>query len=189
VAERRGLPGVEHRAQDMQALDLEDASFDKVVARWGYMLVPDPAAAFRETRRVLRPGGRLAFATWAQARRNPWATAFGPSLVERGLTEPPKPGEPGQFALGDAATVEAAVRDAGFAEVSVREVEVTARFHDWDDYVGHHTTMSTLLREALESVGPEERAAIEQEARGRVEPFRTGEGYVLPGVSLVTAAR
>jgi SAM-dependent methyltransferase len=188
AAERRRLAGVEHRALDMQALDLPAASFDKVVSRWGYMLVPDRAAAFRETRRVLRPGGRLAFATWAEARRNPWATAFGPSLAERGLMEPPKPGEPGQFALGEPETIEAAVRDAGFEEVSVREVAVEARFESWADYVGHHTTMSTMLREALEGVDSAERAAIEEEARARVEAFRTDGGYALPGVSLVTSA-
>jgi SAM-dependent methyltransferase len=188
VAARRGLAGVEHRPMDMQALDLPDASFDKVVSRWGYMLVPDHAAAFRETRRVLRPGGRLAFATWAEARRNPWATALGPSLAERRLVEPPKPGEPGQFALGDPETIEAAVRAAGFEHVTVREVEVEARFARWDDYVEHHTTMSTMLREALESVDAGTRAQIEEEARARVEPFRDDGGYVLPGVSLVTAA-
>jgi ubiquinone/menaquinone biosynthesis C-methylase UbiE len=188
VAMRRLLPGVEHRAMDMQALDLPDASVDKVVCRWGYMLVPDPSSSFRETRRVLRPGGRLAFATWAEAKRNPWATAFGPSLAERGLVEPPKPGEPSQFALGDAQTIEAAVREAGFADVAVREVAVEARFWSWEDYVAHHTTMSTTLREGLDSVGPTARAEIEAASRARIEPFRTDGGYVLPGVSLVTAA-
>jgi ubiquinone/menaquinone biosynthesis C-methylase UbiE len=189
VAARRELAGVEHRTMDMQSLELPDASFDRVVCRWGYMLVPDRAAAFRETRRVLRPGGRLAFATWAEAKRNPWATAFGPSLVEHGLVEPPKPGEPSQFALGDAATIEAAVRAAGFEEVSVREVAVEARFWGWDDYVAHQTTMSTMLREALASVDATTRAEIEEAARARFEPFLNEGVYVLPGVSLVTSAR
>ena len=188
VAARRGLPGVEHRRMDMQALDLADASFDKVVSRWGYMLVPDRAAALRETRRVLRPGGRLAFATWAAAKRNPWATAFGPSLAEHGLVEPPKPGEAGQFALGDAETIEAAVHSAGFGDVSVREVGVEARFASWADYAAHHTTMSTTLREALESVDESTRAQIEEESRARIEQYRSDAGYALPGVSLVTSA-
>ena len=71
AARRRGIPNAEHRSMDMQAIDLPDTSVDAVVSRFGYMLVPDPALAFRETRRVLRPGGTLAFATWAPAKRNP----------------------------------------------------------------------------------------------------------------------
>ncbi len=100
AARRRGIPDVEHRVMDMQAIDLPDSSVDGVVSRYGYMLVPDPALALRETRRVLKPWGRLAFATWAPANRNPWATAYGPVLIERGLLEPPNPDEPGQFFLG-----------------------------------------------------------------------------------------
>nr|MBA2383735.1 class I SAM-dependent methyltransferase [Actinomycetota bacterium] len=81
AARRRGIAGVEHRVMDMQAIDLPDDSVDGVVCRFGYMLVPDPALALRETHRVLHSGGRLAFATWAEAKRNPWATAYGPVLV------------------------------------------------------------------------------------------------------------
>src|SRR6185437_3968870 len=64
-AEERGARAVETRVLDAEALDLPDASVDGVVCRFGYMLVPDRDAAFRETRRVLRPGGRVAFAVWA----------------------------------------------------------------------------------------------------------------------------
>ena len=114
AARRRGISGVDHRVMDMQAIELPDSSVDAVVSRYGYMLVPDPALALRETRRVLRPGGRLAFATWAPAKRNPWATAYGPVLIERGLLEAPKPDEPGQFSLGEPARIEELVRGAGF---------------------------------------------------------------------------
>ena len=189
AARRRGLSNTEHRVLDMQALDLEDASVDAVVCRFGYMLVSDPGLALRETRRVLRRGGGLAFATWAPANRNPWATAYGPVLIERGLQEPPKPGEPGQFALSAPEEIEQLVRAAGFSEVAVEEVEVVSRFDSWDDYRRVITNLAASLRATLEQLEENTRAEIDDGARARIERFRVQGGYVLPGVALVTSAR
>ena len=189
AARRRAIPGVEHRVLDMQALDLSDASVDAVVCRFGFMLVPDPALALREARRVLRPGGRLAFATWAPAKRNPWATAYGPVLLERGLQEPPKPGEPGQFALGEPELIDRLVRSAAFAEVAVAEVPVEYRFPDWDEYRRVITSLAASLRETLAGLDANVRAEVDEAARARLERFLTPAGYVLPGVALVTSAR
>jgi SAM-dependent methyltransferase len=158
AARRREIPGSEHRVMDMQALGLPDASVDAVACRFGYMLVPDPALALRETRRVLRPGGRLAFATWAPPKRNPWATAFGPVLLERGLQEPPKPGEPGQFALGEPEQIESLVGEAGFTGVTVEEVAVEYRFADWGEYHRVITSLAAALRETLASLDEGTRA-------------------------------
>jgi SAM-dependent methyltransferase len=187
-AARRRVPDAEHRVLDMQELDLADASVDAVVCRFGYMLAPDRERAFAETRRVLRPGGRLAFATWAGAQRNPWATVFGPVLIERGHMEPPQPGEPGQFALGDPAEVEPLVRSVGFGDVEFEEVAVELAFPSFEEYVRMQTTLSTLLREALAGLDEGERAEVETAARPRFERFRRQDGYVLPGVALVTSA-
>jgi SAM-dependent methyltransferase len=188
AARRRGLPGVEHRVMDMQQIDAPDASFDAVVARFGYMLAPDPALALRETRRVLKPAGRLAFATWAPAKRNPWATAYGPVLIERGIQEPPQPGEPGQFALGEPERIEQLVRGAGFSEVAVEEVPVEFRFLRWDDYRHLVTSLGASLRETLEQLDESTRLEVDEAARTRIERFLGPEGYVLPGVALVTSA-
>lgn len=188
AARRRGLECVEHRVMDMQALGLPDASVDAVVCRFGLMLVPAPALALREARRVLRDGGRLAFATWAGAKRNPWATAYGPVLAERGLDEPPRPGEPGQFALADAAEIEELASAAGFAEVAVAEVPVEYRFRDWDDYRHVVTSLAAALRATLEQLDERTRAEVDEAARARVEAFRGASGLVLPGLALVTRA-
>ena len=59
-AEARGLGNVELRVMDAQQIELPDESVDGVISRFGVMLMPDPGAAVREARRVLRDGGRLA---------------------------------------------------------------------------------------------------------------------------------
>ena len=189
AARRRAIPGVEHRVMDMQAIDLSDASVDGVVSRFGYMLVPEPDRALRETRRVLRPGGRLAFATWAPAKRNPWATAYGPALVERGLIDPPQPDEPGQFALGEPARIEELVRAAGFDELSVSEVPVEFRPGGWEEYRRFVSALAASMREVLEGLDEAGRAEVDDAARARLERYRTESGYLLPGVALVTSAR
>ena len=76
-----GLSNVEFRTLTAEWIDLPVASVDAVLCRWGYMLMVDPLAALRETRRVLRPGGRLALAAWDHIGDNPWAALPGRSIV------------------------------------------------------------------------------------------------------------
>jgi SAM-dependent methyltransferase len=56
------------RDGDAQALDFPDASFDTVIGTLVLCTIPDPAAALREIRRVLRPGGRFVFWEHVNAR-------------------------------------------------------------------------------------------------------------------------
>ena len=188
AARRRGIANAEHCVLDMQAIDLPDASVDAVVSRFGYMLVPDPGLALRESRRVLRPGRPLAFATWAPAKRNPWATAYGPVLIERGLQQPPQRGDPGQFALGEPERVAALVRAAGFEGVATEEVPVEYSFPDWNEYRRVMTSLAAALRETLDTLDEAVRAEVDDSARARLAPYLTPGGYVLPGLALVTSA-
>ena len=46
---------------DGQVLPFADDSFDSALSTWTLCTIPDPVAALRELRRVLRPGGQLHF--------------------------------------------------------------------------------------------------------------------------------
>ena len=76
-AEELGVQNAEFRVLDAERMDLKTNVVDGVLCRWGYMLMIDPAKAFAETRRVLRPSGRLAFSVWAARERNPTLSLAG----------------------------------------------------------------------------------------------------------------
>ncbi len=62
---------VSWRQADAQALPFPDACFDAAVCQFGLMFIPDRTMALREARRVLKPGGTLAFSVWAGFQDNP----------------------------------------------------------------------------------------------------------------------
>ena len=49
---------------DAEDLPYPDASFDVVLSQFGHMFAPRPDVTMAQMRRVLKPGGRIAFATW-----------------------------------------------------------------------------------------------------------------------------
>src|SRR3954462_14898440 len=63
AAERIAASGVDVDVVgvDGQRLPLADESVDNALCTWSLCTIPDPVAAVREVRRVLRPGGRLHF--------------------------------------------------------------------------------------------------------------------------------
>ena len=75
VAER-GLGNVTLHSGDAQVFAFEPAAFDLATSRMGVMFFADPAAAFRNIKSALKPGGRLAFACWAPNRREPALADF-----------------------------------------------------------------------------------------------------------------
>jgi ubiquinone/menaquinone biosynthesis C-methylase UbiE len=55
---------IEWKQADAMALPFDEASFGAAACGFGVMFVPDKSVAFREARRVLAPGGILAFNVW-----------------------------------------------------------------------------------------------------------------------------
>jgi SAM-dependent methyltransferase len=186
--EKRGLDNVEHRVLDAERMDLESASVDRVACRFGYMLMADPAAALSETRRVLRDPGRLGFAVWAGAERNPWAAIPGRTMVELGHAPPPEAGAPGPFAMGDPDRLRELLRDAGFGDPEIDEVPVRWGYTDADEHWMRTVTLSATISDRLEELSEAERERVRETVAQRVEE-RLAEGpHGMDGLALVVTA-
>jgi SAM-dependent methyltransferase len=185
-----GLENVEYRVADAQAIELPDQSIDGVLCRWGYMLVPEPAGALAETHRVLRPGGRVSFAVWAESAANPWGTAVGRALLELGLIEKPDPDAPGPFRLGDAKRLRELVRAAGFEEPAVDDVPVLWRHSSFDDYWTVTSDLSFLVTTAAETLTPEVLADVRSRTAAMLAGYRDEQGALaVPGLCRNVLAR
>jgi SAM-dependent methyltransferase len=171
-----GLGNVDYRVVDAQAIDLPDESVDGVLCRWGFMLVADPARALAETFRVLRRGGRVVFAVWAEADANPWGTAVGRALLKLGLIERPDPDAPGPFRLGDRERVLDLVRAATFEEPHIDDVPIVWRHDSFDDYWAVTSDLSFLVATALATLEPGVLEQVRSLAQEELAPYEDAGG-------------
>ena len=184
-----GLENVDFKLLDGEAIDLPLAAVDAVVCRWGYMLMADPAAGLRETRRVLRPGGRVALAVWDRIELNPWAQIPRDALIAHGLMAAPAPDEPGPFALSDPDRVGELLEQAGFADIELDAVDLRRPDADFATWWDGHLAMSTMARQAMAGADAATAAAVRAELEAAVAPFRQGDSsLVVPARTLVAAA-
>jgi SAM-dependent methyltransferase len=130
VAEPRvkGL-GLDIRFQvaDAQTADFGGERFDAAYSRFGVMFFADPAAAFANIRKALKPGGRIAFVCWRTPAENALMTA--PFKAAEHLIPPQPPSDPlapGPFAFADPERVRRILGEAGFAAVAIRPFDAKA---------------------------------------------------------------
>jgi SAM-dependent methyltransferase len=208
-AAKLDLTNVEFQVWNAEWIDLPVASIDAVLCRWGYMLMADPLAALVETRRVLRPGGRVALAVWDALAANPWALAPRMELLERGLapapTPPPHPGEggaepangagtlteytPGPFGLGDRERLHELLGEAGFTEIVVEAIDVVQRHPTFASFWETMLDISRELHDLVLAQPAAEIEAIEASLAGRLAPYTAPDGTLeVPGRSLVAVA-
>jgi ubiquinone/menaquinone biosynthesis C-methylase UbiE len=142
-ADALGIKNVRFKQIDAsQPIDLETASIDVVLCRWGYMLMEDPETALQETRRILRPGGRVALAAWAGAEDNRWSSLPIDLLLERGLVEPVEPGAGSQFAWAEEGIIAERLEAAGFVEYEVESIDFPIRYPSVDAWWATSRSMS-----------------------------------------------
>lgn len=120
---------IDWREADAANLPFDAGSFDALACGFGLMFMPDRAAALREWRRVLRPGGRLMLSVWDSIEHNPHALAFVQAI------ETLFPGDPEMkfrtpYELADAAALDRLLQDAGFSQRHIETRRIAIRDAD-----------------------------------------------------------
>jgi len=181
-----GLANVEFRVLDAERIDLPDDAVDGVLCRWGYMLMSDPGRAFAETRRVLRPGGRLSCAVFGSAEQNPWVAIPTRVLQERGHMSGGS--APGILALADLDRFRSFFAGAGFSEPRIDEVDFTWRFVDTNAYWDFLTGAAGAIAMVVGRLDGDEQESVRDEILRRVTTLTGDTDLELPAMSLVASA-
>jgi ubiquinone/menaquinone biosynthesis C-methylase UbiE len=189
-AEARGLGNVEFRVMDAQHIELPDDCVDAVLSRFGVMLMPDPGAAVREAKRVLRDSGRLAYAVWGPPDRNPWLALFAGAMLQTGHAPPGDPfGPGGVFSLAEPDANRALLEGAGFSDVRIEEIPGAMRYDDFDHYWRVQSSVSGPVAVLVQSLPAGDVDAIKGVLEPSVKPFSTEDGLRIPSLAIGISAR
>ena len=187
IAERRararGIANIETTVCSADDLPFEDARFDSVSVRFGYMFLPDMVQATAEFGRVLKPGGRLCSSVWVKPEKNPWTAVAMRAVATEIDLAPPDPDGPNMFRCAAPGCISALYEGAGLRDVVEWDVEVELVTRSPEQYwtmISEHVSLAVA---ALQQVDEPARERIRAEAIAAVSAF-AAEGEVrVPGVA------
>ena len=181
---RRANPQLCFDEGDAEALPYPGHSFDAVVANFGIHHVPRPDKALSETLRVLRPGGRVAFTTWAVPADNvAWRLLFDAIRAYGDLEAANAPPSGGNLDTSDA--VSRLIHDAGFIDCRAENVRRDWLVSDPRDIVTA-LARGTVRTAALIAAQPARALpAIEAAVAEAAAPYRRGDGFAVPIVAIL----
>ena len=179
---------IETQVMDAESLSFPDASFDAAISRLGMMYCQSPGDAFRELRRVVVPGGRVAVIVFATAEQNPFFSIPVSVIRRRLATAPPAAGSPGPFALGAPGALRRALEAGGLVEVNVEAIEAPVRMASTAECVRFRREASGTLGAMMAPMDESTREATWAEMHHELSAFETASEFVSPCTVLLGSA-
>jgi ubiquinone/menaquinone biosynthesis C-methylase UbiE len=192
IGELAGVQGLKHmefKVADAESLPFKDGEFDRVTCRFGIMFFPEIQKALREVRRVLKPGGRVSFATWGSLGENPlFAVAIGP-FMKRLNVPPPPPDAPHVFRFGDEAKLANTLSAAGFKDVEATKSQIPWPWpgppeEAWESM----KELAAPFRKIINALPPEQMEVTLGEVMGGIRRFYDGKSVNFPATILTGTA-
>lgn len=186
-AQRRALTNIRFKQCTPDALPFPDNSFDVVVSRLGVMFFPDSAGAMREMLRVLKPGGKLAFAVWGKSEVNPFCYLVT-RVMDQHVTSPAAdPDAPNAFRFAEPGKLSSVMREAGAIDVAegIVSFDIAAPISPLQFWAMRSQTSDTL-REKLATLSADEQSRIAVQIEQAVKEFFPGNQMKFPAQLIIT---
>jgi SAM-dependent methyltransferase len=122
LARAERLRNVAFEHANVQFHNFPPDRFDLAISRFGTMFFDNPAHAFANISKALRPAGRLVMMVWQGRQRNEWVLEIHRALgvdEDSGAPESSRPA----FSLAEPPTVKEILEAAEFAEVAFTDVD------------------------------------------------------------------
>jgi ubiquinone/menaquinone biosynthesis C-methylase UbiE len=175
-AAKLGLANVEFRVMDANAPDLDEASFDAVLSRWGLMFLTELDVTLAAIHRCLKPGGRFVAVVWGPGDGAP-TNSLADRVLHRTLgLPPPAEGPLTPFALQDTDAFTERVRAAGFQDVSSEWIEVVLEFRSPAEFAEYRRDRASGIKKHLANLSPAETDAAWDEVARAAERFVEADG-------------
>jgi ubiquinone/menaquinone biosynthesis C-methylase UbiE len=160
---------------DAQALPFEDAAFDLVCCQFGVMFFPDRPSAYREARRLLKPGGCFLFNAWDRIEENVFADDVTNALAEFFPDDPPRFMARIPHGYHDTALIRSDLAKSGFSNVTIETKAEQSRAPS-PRYAAIAYCQGTPLRNEIEARGAEKlEAATDHAAAAIARKHGSGE--------------
>ena len=189
VSHEEGLANVRFEQADAQVHAFPAGSFDVAISRFGSMFFDDPAAAFGNIGRALRPGGRLVLMVWQARESNAWSTEIRAALAGGAELPPPPSAGPHPFSLGDPAVVGGILAAAGFTEIGFTDVHEPV-YYGPDPAVALDVVSGLRsTRDLLADMDEEQAENALNRLRATLAAHQTSDGVLFDARTWIIAAR
>ena len=156
------------------------------------MFFADPAAAFANIARALRPGGRMIFAAWGPVAVNPyWRLPMAVASERLGTPPASPPHAPGPMGLAEVSFVEDQLAKAGLSDFAVTPRQITLGVSGGAaDLAAQNLKIGVAARLMRMFDGTEaDRRAIEEALTAAYADYEDGEEFAMPATLNIIEAQ